>query len=80
MFARQQRSAQLRAVGEFGLAGLDLGADPLVVLLQQLHRGDIPEKSPAGVVRSSPSRWKCWQLSGMVMEEKQHFEFNGPIF
>lgn len=42
VFARQQRSAQLGAVGEIGLAGLDLGADPLVVLLQQLHRGDVP--------------------------------------
>lgn len=42
VFARQQRSAQLGAVGEFGLAGLDLGADPLVVLLQQLHRRDVP--------------------------------------
>lgn len=41
VFARQQRSAQLAAVAELGLAGLDLGADPLVVLLQQLHRGDV---------------------------------------
>lgn len=38
VFAHQQRSPQLGAVGELSLAGLNLGADPLVVLLQQLHR------------------------------------------
>lgn len=38
VLARQQGPAQVCAVSEFGSPGLDLGADPLVVLLQELHR------------------------------------------
>lgn len=53
VFACQQRSSQLGAVGEFSLAGLDLGADPLVVLLQQLHRGHVAAKVKEGVSISS---------------------------
>lgn len=37
VLARQQGFAQIGAVGEFGAPGLDLRADPLVVLLQKLH-------------------------------------------
>lgn len=80
VFARQQRSAQLGAVGEFGLAGLDLGADPLVVLLQQLHRGDVPgsrRKRPDGVIRSSPLGGNA---GGMTTEENNTLNLIASIF
>lgn len=37
VLARQQGFAKIGTVGEFGSSGLDLRADPLVVLLQKLH-------------------------------------------
>lgn len=40
----QQGFAEVYAVCKFSPAGLDLGADPLVVLLQELHRGDVPDE------------------------------------
>lgn len=44
VLARQQGFAQVHAVGEFGSPSLDLGADPLVVLLQELHRRHVPDE------------------------------------
>lgn len=83
VFARQQRSAQLGAVGEIGLAGLDLGADPLVVLLQQLHRGDVPGskgggKGPDGVVRASILKGNAG--SGMIGEKSNILNLIASIF
>ncbi len=43
VFACQQGLAEVYAVAEFRSPGLNLRADPLVVLLQELHGWDIPD-------------------------------------
>lgn len=43
VLACQQGLAEVYAVGEFGSPGLNLWADPLMVLLQELHGWDIPD-------------------------------------
>lgn len=42
VLARQHGLAEVHAVGVFGSPGLDLRADVLVVLLQELHGWDVP--------------------------------------
>lgn len=55
----QQGFAEIYAVSEFRSSGLDLWTDPLVVLLEELHRWDMPN-----VEEDGNYRWQfiylCW--------------------